>query len=795
MGRPQNTDERRFKSLKISGFLCVHRRLLVFLPLLFAIPAFAQNQVSWRLSLDPAAAPPGAKILARMSGQIEEGWHIYSMSTAAAIPTTIQLGPSPVVENYRVLQPKPRRAFDPTANAETETYDREVAFLVELQLKKDAPPGLAELTVTARYQTCNDKKCIPPVRRPATASLTIEPGASVAAVTIPTGYAEPSAPKPGAPSGSASPDQGWWAFLLVAFGFGLATIFTPCVFPMIPITMSYFLNRQTGTITAASGTSRDTVQQAVVFCLGIIVLFSALGLLTTAIVGPAGVAQLGANPWVNAFITALFIAFGLSLLGAFEITIPSSILTHLNRSSEKGGFAGTLLMGLTFSLASFACVGPFVGTLLAASVGGSLVRPVAGMVTFAAGLALPFFLLALFPSYLKRLPRSGGWLARVKVVMGFVILAASLKYFASMDQVLGWGLLTRERFLAAWIVLTAMAGLYLLGFVRLEGIKPDDRMGLGRLLTGMAFLILALTFAPGMFGGRLGFWDSYVPAGDITGAPGGGQASLAWMKNQYREALDQARREGKLIFVNFTGYACANCHWMESNMFPRPEIAAALRNFVLVELYTDGVDADSEKNVALENAKFQTIATPFYAILDPDEKVIATFPERTTDAKEFLAFLEKGARAPAAPQVAISAASATSADPPGLPRVIKLDGSSFDTRALSGKVVVVNFWATWCVPCLGEIPGFNKLHRDYSLKGVVVVGVSMDEEGAERVQPFLKKHPMEYNVALGGEPLSKQFELNDLPVTLIYDRSGKQLKRFDGFTAAAAIEAAVQQAL
>jgi thiol:disulfide interchange protein len=768
------------------------------LPFLFAFASFAQNQVSWSLSLDPASAPPGAKVLARMTGQIEEGWHIYSMSTAAAIPTTIQLALNPAVEIRRVLQPKPKRAFDPTANAETETYDREVAFLLELQLKKDAPPGPAELTVTARYQTCNDKKCIPPVRRPANATLTIDPAAQVAALTIPSGYAEPTPPKTGTPSGSGSPDQGWWAFLLVAFGFGLATIFTPCVFPMIPITMSYFLNRQAGADTDMAGTRRDAVQQAVVFCLGIIVLFSGLGLLTTAIVGPAGVSQLGANPWVNGFITALFMAFGLSLLGAFEITIPSSILTRLNQSSEKGGFAGTLLMGLTFSLASFACVGPFVGTLLAASVGGSLARPMAGMVTFAAGLALPFFLLALFPSYLKRLPRSGGWLARVKVVMGFVILAASLKYFASMDQVLQWGVLTRERFLAAWIVLTAMAGLYLLGFLRLEGIKPDDRMGLGRLLTGMAFLILALTFVPGMFGGRLGFWDSYVPAADSAGAPGGAgsPAGLAWMKNQYREALDQARREGKLVFVNFTGYACANCHWMESNMFPRPEIAAALRNFVLVELYTDGRDAESEKNVALEDAKFKTIASPFYVIMDPDEKVIATFDERTTDAKQFLAFLQKGAvSSPAAPASRPDAAEADAANPAGLPRVIKLDGSPFDATGLSGKVVVVNFWATWCVPCLGEIPGFNKLHRDYGPKGVVVLGVSMDEEGAERVQPFLKKHPMEYNVALGGEPLSKQFALNELPVTVIYDRSGKQLKRFDGFTAASAIEAAVQQAL
>ena len=291
----------------------------------------------------------------------------------------------------------------------------------------------------------------------------------------------------------------------MAFGFGLASIFTPCVFPMIPITMSYFLNRQ-------SGGRRESIVQALVFCLGIIVLFSGLGLATTAILGPFGIVTLGSNPWVNAFISALFIAFGLSLLGAFEITIPSVILTRLNQSADQGGFIGSLLMGLTFSLASFACVGPFVGTLLAASVSGGKTRPLIGMVTFATGLALPFFLLAVFPSYLKRMPRSGGWMARVKVVMGFIILAASLKYLSSLDQVLQLGFLTRERFLAAWIVLFAMAGLYLLGFLRLEGIKPDETMGLGRLLSGIALLIFAISLLPGMFGGKLGDLDAYVPA-------------------------------------------------------------------------------------------------------------------------------------------------------------------------------------------------------------------------------------------------------------------------------------------
>ena len=626
----------------------VRAAILAACSLAWASCALAQtygtNQVKWSLALEPASAAPGSKVLARMTGQIDPGWHLYSLSTPAAIKTTLQLAPNDVIDGVRPLQPAPHRAYDPNFQASTETFQGSVTFLLELQLKKDARAGAADLSVTARYQTCNDKVCIPPVRRTAAASLTIDPKAQTAALAIPAGYAEPQ--PGGAPNAiaetPAAPNQGWWAFLLVAFGFGLATIFTPCVFPMIPITMSYFLNQQ-------SGERRDAVTQAVVFCLGIIVLFSGLGLLLTAAVGPFGIVQLGANPWVNAFIGLLFLAFGLSLLGAFEITIPSSVLTRLNRGSEKGGFAGTLVMGLTFSLASFACVGPFVGTLLAASVGGSMARPVAGMVTFASGLALPFFLLALFPSYLKRLPKSGGWLARVKVVMGFIILAASLKYLSSVDQVLGWGVLTRDRFLSVWIVLSAMAGLYLLGFLRLEGIKAEERTDLGRLLLGMAFLVFAISLVPGMFGGNLGYLDSYVPAAEARSAGGGAsQTALGWKKNAYREALDEARRDHKLVFVNFTGIACANCHWMESNMFPRPEIAAALKDFVRVELFTDTDDKAADENQKLELSKFNTIASPFYAILDANENVIATFPGRTTDAKEYLTWLQKAARSPGA---------------------------------------------------------------------------------------------------------------------------------------------------
>jgi thiol:disulfide interchange protein len=363
----------------------------------------------------------------------------------------------------------------------------------------------------------------------------------------------------------------------------------------------------------------------------------------TAAVGPFGVVQLASNPWVNGFIAIVFAVFALSLLGAFEITLPSSVLTKLDAASRRGGYLGTLLMGLTFSLTSFACVGPFVGSLLAASVQLKGWQPVLGMASFATGLAFPFFFLAAFPGYLKKLPRSGGWLARVKTVMGFALLAIMLKYAANIDQVLQLNWLTRERFLAAWFVLFAMAGLYLLGLLKLEGVEEGETLGIPRLLAASVFLIFAFSLLPGMFGAPLGELDAFVPAASTVGGFDGLTAAGSrpeWMKNQYREALDRAKQENKLVLVSFTGYACTNCHWMKANMFPRPEISAALKDLVLVELYTDGEDAASKSNQKVQDEKFSTVAIPYYALLEPDEKVVASFDHRTTDPTEFLGFLK-----------------------------------------------------------------------------------------------------------------------------------------------------------
>ncbi|HEY3742854.1 MAG TPA: cytochrome c biogenesis protein CcdA [Bryobacteraceae bacterium] len=612
--------------------------------LLFAVGASAQitDPVSW--SMAPATAAPGGKVQLKLTAKLGEGWHLYSPTTpkGGPIPTTITLDQNPAIESYKLYQPKPDRKFDAAFGIDTETFEGDVVFVFEALVKKDAALGPAELTAHLRYQACNAKECRPPKKKTAVATLTLAAGAPTGDA-VPASLIEvPPAAAPSAPATSAAvapvkaasaQEEDLLPFLLTALGFGLASIFTPCVFPMIPITMSYFLKRE-------SGSRSDSLIQAGIFCVGIIVLFCLLGFAATAIAGPFGVVQLSASVWVNLFISALFFVFGLSLLGAFEITLPSGLLTKMDSASRQGGTLGTLLMGLTFSLTSFACVGPFVGTLLAGSIQQKGARPLLGMMFFAIGLALPFFLLALFPGYLKKLPRSGGWLARVKVVMGFIILAAMFKYLSNIDLVMHWGLLTRDRFLAAWFVLIALAGLYLLGFLRLEGIKSDDHLGVGRLLTASAFLIFAFSLLPGMFGGRLGELDAYVPPAADNGLRSSNDGGLVWMTNQYDEALAKAKAENKLVFINFTGVTCTNCHWMRQNLFPKPEIATLLKDFVVLELYTDGTGAIDEKNQKLEESKFQTISLPYYAIVTPDQRVVATFAGLTKNPQEFVAFLK-----------------------------------------------------------------------------------------------------------------------------------------------------------
>lgn len=629
------------------------RLLACSLAFLTTAAAQALDPVQWSLALDPAQAAPGGRAAARLTASIDDGWHLYSSTTPQGKPISLdlQIADSPAVASWRAHQPEPAVVFDPNFQMNSEWYEHSVEFFVEIELAEGAA-GEQRIEARVRYGACDDRQCLPPKRKTAAAVVTVAPGAGGRAAAVPENYqpmklfaaAAPAAQQPpaaayGAAYGrTAGAEQGLFGFALVALSFGLLAILTPCVFPMIPIYMGSFLGGEETSHGAA-------MRRAGLFCLGVVFFFTALGAAVSAIAGPFGMSQLGANVWVNLLIALVFFAFAASMLGAFEIVAPSGVMTAANRRAAGSGAASTLMLSLVFTLASFACTGPFVGSLLAGSLSsGSIVYPVFGMFLFSVGLAAPFFAIALFPAMMGKLPRSGGWLAVTKRTMGLVILAVGLKYLSTVDQAFGWNLLTRERFLSAWIALFILAALYLWGVVRLSEDGPTEGVGLVRLGSGAAFAVFALSLIPGMFGGRLGEIDAYVPEAAQSGffASAGGKPSAKWIKDDFEGALAESASSGKPLLVNFTGYACTNCKWMKANMFTRPEIAAALEDLVLAELYTDGLDAGSEAHQELQISRFNSSTIPFYAVLRPDGTPAGTFSGQTRDTAEFLEFLKSG---------------------------------------------------------------------------------------------------------------------------------------------------------
>ena len=538
------------------------------------------------------------------------------------------------MKGSKLYQPPPIRQFDKNFNLDTETFEKEVDLPLTATLAPDAK-GAVELTAQVRYQACNDRQCLPPRKKTASFTVMVDPAAAApAAFVVPAGYTEikPGAVavkviSAGAPAGANT--GGLPAFLITAFGLGLAAIFTPCVFPMIPITVSFFLNQRGGILQAVvfssrhrgfvlrAGAGRDrrggAIRSESIRCESV-----------GERIHHVGLRRVRAQP-----------VGSLSKSRCRRACSPNS--TRLRGAAAT---SGTLLMGLTFALTSFACIGPFMGSLLVASVQSKGLQPVLGMVSFAGGLASPFFFLAAFPSYLKKAAEERRMAGAREGGDG--IRAAGRDAQVRFEHRSGFAVgLDHARAFPGRLVRAVHAGrVVFAGLLKLEGNEEGDHLGIGRLMVASVLLIFAFSLLPGMFGAPLGELDAYVPA--ASGGVLGNRASAeqVWMKNQYQEALDQARAENKLVLVTFTGYACTNCHWMKANMFPRPEIAEAAKKLVLVELYTDGTDKESEENQKLQDEKFSTVAIPYYAILDPDGKVVASFAKgMTKDTREFLAFL------------------------------------------------------------------------------------------------------------------------------------------------------------
>jgi len=373
-------------------------------------------------------------------------------------------------------------------------------------------------------------------------------------------------------------------------------------------------------------------------------------MLLAIFVGAAGINLFAANPWVNILIAAIFLFFAFNLFGAYEINIPTSFLTKLDsftrsHEGEGSGVIGALLMGLTFTLTSFTCTSPFVGTILVSASQGDWQMPLVGMLAFSTVFALPFFVLALVPQWVSHMPRAGGWMNSVKVAMGFLEVAAAMKFISNVDVVWKWGIFTRTTVLAIWIAIGVILSLYLLGKFQLSHDSKPERIGAFRLVSAIVSLAISFWLITGLFGAKLGELEAFLPP-DLDGTSsfrviGAERDELTWIKNDYEAALAKAKAENKRVFIDFTGYTCTNCRWMEANIFPKPDVKAEMSKFVLSSLYTDGDGEIYEKQQAMEQEMFGTVALPFYAVVDGDGKVIGTFPGLTRSPQEFVDFLKK----------------------------------------------------------------------------------------------------------------------------------------------------------
>lgn len=610
----------------------------------------AQNPAHFVVSIDPKVIHPGETATVWVDVTLDDDWHIYSTTTppGGPFPTEIALEKGQLIQVGSVIQPEPVTEHDPNFDLIVEYYGKSVRFGVQARLLEDAPAGPLDVAGGITYMLCNESVCLPPITESFVVSARIAQGPIREAYTFAQvgPIARDDVDDILAGTGSIvevdrALSQGLWTFLYLSFTMGFLALLTPCVFPMVPITVSFFTKQREGDTPPSRS---DTLTKSVVYCGGIVVTFTGLGTLLAATLGASGVAQFAANPWVNLAIMALFVAFALNLFGLFEIQIPTSILNRFNASQGKG-YAGILLMGLTFSLTSFTCTAPFVGTLLVLTTQGTWMWPILGMLTFSVAFALPFFFLSLFPQGLSALPKSGGWLNSVKVVMGFMELAAALKFLSNVDLVWHWGILSRELFIAAWIAIFLLCGIYLLGKIRLPHDTPLETVGPGRLLATVSFFTFSFFLLTGLFGAPLGELDAFFPPygnrGTIVQMKSGNNPGLEW-KDDYQQALQTARDSDKNVFIDFTGYACTNCRWMEANVFPDPGVQTLFENFILLHLYTDGQGEVYEQNRSLQQSKFGTVALPFFAIVTPEGDELARFPGMTRDRELFRRFLRKG---------------------------------------------------------------------------------------------------------------------------------------------------------
>ena len=473
-------------------------------------------------------------------------------------------------------------------------------------------------------------------------------------------------------------DASLWAFLISAILLGFAAVLTPCVFPMVPMTVTFFMKDN-------DGGERKGIRNGLIFGLSIIGIYTFLGTIFALVFGADSLNGLATHWFPNLFAFAVFVIFALSFLGMFEITLPSGIVNRMDKQSDRGGYIGIFFMAFTLALVSFSCTFPLVGTVLTLAAQGSFTKPIVGMVGFSLALALPFTLFAIFPQWLKSLPKSGGWLNSVKVMLGFLELALGLKFLSVADLSYHWGILDREIYLAAWIVIGTLMGFYILGKIKLPHDSPLQSISVPRIVIAIVIFSFVVYLIPGMFGAPLKGLSGYLPPmhtmdgfmgqsyktdnkisdlcedpkyDDILHFPPGLGLTGYFDLDQ---ALDCAKTINKPIFIDFTGHGCVNCRKMEEYVWADPNVLNLLKEeFILAALYIDDktvlpesewyeseVDGRVKKTIGKQNAdyqirRFNNNAQPFYIILGPDGKFVHGPQQYDTDINNFVDFLKEG---------------------------------------------------------------------------------------------------------------------------------------------------------
>lgn len=636
----------------------------------------AQAQVlrpnEWTFELAQKEYKIGDEIDLVFKATIEKGWHLYSSDFDPDLgPMVTELVFTPnssyaLVGGIRAINPK--KGYDEIFEGDYTYFQEKGEFRQTIKVLS------LPLTFSGsiNYQVCTDTdgRCIPfeddfdqsSFGIQAAVKKKAEAGAVKSQQKTTATFEKPE-------------DKGLWAFVLFAFVTGLVALLTPCVFPMIPMTVTFFLKE--------GEKGGNPVRKAVIFGISIVLIFTIIGTLTAVIFGADTLNNLATHWFPNILVFLIFFIFALSFLGLFEITLPSSFVNKMDQQSDRGGLLGVFFMAFTLALVSFSCTFPIVGSVLVLSTQGKFIMPILGMLSFSLAFALPFTLFAIFPDWLKKMPKSGGWLNSVKVVLGLLELALGLKFLSVADQAYHWGILDREIYLAFWIVIFAFLGFYLLGKIRLPHDSPMEKVGVFRLLLSIITFTFVVYLIPGMWGAPLKALSGYLPPMsshdfDLSSMQAGFVATEENICEppkyadklhfphglegyfDFDQAMACAREQNKPLFIDFTGHGCVNCREMEARVWSDPKVLKRLReDFVLVALYVDDrtelpesewyksdYDGKVKKTIGKKNADYQirvynNNAQPFYVILDKDENLVIQPRGYDLSIEGFVSFLDE----------------------------------------------------------------------------------------------------------------------------------------------------------